>query len=105
MKSVLMILPNHSWTADSKEFTENHCKNRGGIVSAEFIPLDEVKVDPLWKPNWKRKFRKKSVYPPIVIDLRGNHLWLLDGNHRVTVWREWGCTYAPAWVIRKKDSQ
>lgn len=104
MKSVLMILPNHSWTPDSRTSAEERCeKSGGGTVSAEFVSLDKVNPTITFHSTaWKRKFRKKSVYPPIVIDLRWNGVLLEDGNHRVTVWREWGCTHAPAWVIRNE---
>lgn len=124
MKSALMILPNHSWMpanwtpanhidndhngdwSDGKKDVEKLCENRGGTVSPAFIPLDEVKLNSTLRGvAWKRTFRKKSIYPPIIIDLREGDVWLVDGHHRVTVWREWGCTHAPAWVIRKRESK
>ena len=49
--------------------------------------------------SWKSRFFKESVYPPIVIEtVRWEGIYILQGNHRVILWREWGFKYAPARV-------
>lgn len=110
-----IILPNYSWSAshfdseygdvlhgNSKEEIEAHW---GGVVSAELLPLEKLIPHITDNSNWKRKFRKKSIYPPVIVDLRRRSGgWLLQGNHRVIIWKEWGFTHAPAWVIRNNKA-
>jgi hypothetical protein len=48
---------------------------------------------------WKEDYDRRSTFPPIKIAVDDDEVRILDGNHRVKMFGEWGFTHAPAWVL------
>ena len=55
--------------------------------------------------DWS-KYDTRSVYPPAEVHLkRSGEIQLVDGNHRVTYWRESGMTHVPAWIVDSRTKK
>lgn len=53
--------------------------------------------------GWKDDYDPDSIYPPIVVEFFGGRYNVIDGNHRIILFREWGFTHVPAWFVREKQ--
>ena len=51
--------------------------------------------------EWQQTFSRESIFPPIVVECSRDYgLHIVQGNHRVIMWRRWGFTHAPAFLTR-----
>jgi hypothetical protein len=62
---------------------------RQGFAEMQRLPQD---------PDWSRDFTKWSIFPPIAVQKRLNRYEVIDGHHRIILWRAWGFTQVPAFV-------
>lgn len=56
------------------------------------------RIDPELVRQYRDALKNKAVFPPIVVFYDGEHYWLADGFHRVTVFRKQRRTKIPAEV-------
>lgn len=62
--------------------------------------------------TWKLDFDSLNIYPAITVEIDDSGCHILDGNHRVQMWREWGFAIVDAWIVdsssagqQQKDSR
>lgn len=74
---------------DVKEFRGKECPE----CESDDIHKQESTYD------WS-EYSTRSVFPPAEVHLKkSGEIELVDGNHRVSYWREIGMTHAPAWIV------
>lgn len=74
----------------------------GGFPRQEIVALTDLPEGRVSEHSdkWKQEFSRDSVYPLIVVEICSDNTYhILQGNHRVIMWREWGFTHAKAWII------
>ena len=88
----------NDWSPTGHTATEDNLGSRLIPISAlDFRSCADIEA---LNPEWKTAFKKRSVYPPILVEAKSNGTFqIIDGHHRVIMWREFGFTRVPAWVV------
>jgi hypothetical protein len=99
-----VTLPNHDWNKSDRDrdgYVYKLTDFGAGTPIQDRVLLSGL--NPLIKePNdsWKKDFMRDDTYPPLVLESQGDGTYtILQGNHRIIVWKEWGFTHGPAWVF------
>jgi hypothetical protein len=106
-----VIVPKHDWLLEDVDgFLEDVIEIR--LLGAHdapkaLIPLVDLPTGsvPEEDDNWQNSFDRNSTYPPIVVEADPTNRFdptarfaIIQGNHRVIMWRKWGFTHAPSFV-------
>ena len=72
-----------------------------------YVPIDRIRVterkSDVPSAQVMREWKENGELVPLVLIRHREHLYLLDGHHRLNGWKAMGRKRVPAWVVRPYD--